>query len=308
MHGHDASNDPVLRSHDHARSARPTALMKALLLTGSFLVVEVIGGLITGSLALLSDAAHMFTDTAALAITLAAVKIAERPADSRRTFGYQRFEILAASVNAILLFVVALYILYEGFHRFLEPPKIQSIGMLVVAVAGLIVNLLAMRILAAGQQDSVNIRGAYLEVWSDTLGSLGVIGAAMGLWLTGWSWIDTVVAIGIGLWVLPRAWSLLMETVNILLEGVPRGLDLESIAQTVRANPGVVDLHDLHVWALTSDQPSLSAHVVMQERADPDAVRASTGRALAEKFNILHVTLQIERVDCRTQTQHGQTH
>lgn len=308
MQGQDASNGTELRSHDHARTARPAALLKALLLTGTFLVVEVVGGFVTGSLALLSDAAHMFTDTAALAIAFAAVKIGQRPADSRRTFGYQRFEILAASVNAILLFAVALYIIYEGFHRFVEPPKIQSIGMLAVAAAGLVVNLLAMRILATGQRDSVNIRGAYLEVWSDMLGSLGVIGAAVGLWLTGWTWIDTVVAIGIGLWVLPRAWSLLKETTNVLLEGVPKGLDLDSIAQEMRGARGLADLHDLHVWALTSDQPSLSAHLVLREGADPDTVRVEVERVLADRFHIHHVTLQTERVDCRSRQGQGQTH
>ncbi len=217
-------------AHDHGRDANPAALTKALILTGAFLVVEVVGGILTGSLALLSDAAHMFTDTAALAIALAAIRIGERPADSRRTFGYQRFEILAAAVNAALLLGVALYILYEGYRRFVAPPQIQSFGMLAIAVVGLAVNLAAMRILAPQQERSVNVRGAYLEVWSDALGSLGVILAAVVLWLTGWAWVDTLVAVGIGLWVLPRAWSLLRETTNVLLEGVPKGIDLDEVA------------------------------------------------------------------------------
>ena len=298
MHDHPSPRSQA-HDHDHARGAKPAALAKALALTGTFLVVEVVGGLLTGSLALLSDAAHMFTDTAALAIALAAVKIAERPADHRRTFGYQRFEILAASVNAILLFIVALYIIYEGWRRLVDPPQIQSLGMLAIAVVGLVVNLLAMRVLSAGQSNDVNIRGAYLEVWSDMLGSVGVIAAAVVLWLTGWTWVDTLVAIGIGLWVLPRAWSLLKETVNVLLEGVPKGLDVQAIEAAMAGMGGVGGLHDLHVWALTSDQPSLSAHLVLTDGAVADDVRVAVAAMLGERFDIHHVTLQTERIDCR---------
>jgi cobalt-zinc-cadmium efflux system protein len=286
--------------HHHARGANPAALRKVLALTGAFLVVEVAGGLLTGSLALLSDAAHMFTDTAALAIALAAARIAERPADSRRTFGYQRFEILAATVNAVLLFGVALYILAEGYRRVVEPPEIRPLGVVAIAALGLGVNLVAMRILSVGQAHSVNMRGAYLEVWSDALASVGVLAGALILWLTGWTWIDTAVAVGIGLWVLPRAWSLLKETVNVLLEGVPEGLELEAVAAAIASTPGVADVHDLHIWALTSNAPSLSAHVVVRDGADTDAVRVAVADALADRFHIHHVTLQTERVDCRT--------
>jgi cobalt-zinc-cadmium efflux system protein len=288
-------------AHDHRRDANPAALTKALALTGAFLVVEVIGGILTGSLALLSDAAHMFTDTAALAIALAAIRIGERPADTRRTFGYQRFEILAATVNAVLLLGVALFILYEGYRRLVEPAQIQSLGMLAIAVLGLAVNLAAMRVLAPRQERSLNVRGAYLEVWSDALGSLGVILAAVVIWLTGWAWVDTLVAAGIGLWVLPRAWSLLSETTNVLLEGVPEGIDLEEVAGTIASTAGVANVHDLHVWALTSDVPSLSAHLVVHDGADADAVRMAVAEALARRFGIHHATLQTERVDCRTQ-------
>ena len=296
------SAEQTAHAHDRGLDANPRALSKALALTGAFLVVEVIGGILTGSLALLSDAAHMFTDTAALAIALAAIKVGERPADARRTFGYRRFEVLAATANAVLLFAVALYILHEGYRRFVEPSQIQSLGMLAIAVLGLGVNLAAMRILSGGREKSVNVRGAYLEVWSDMLGSLGVILAAVALWLTGWAWVDTIVALGIGLWVLPRAWSLLAETVNVLLEGVPRGIDLDEVASLMGSTAGVAGVHDLHVWALTSDVPSLSAHVVLQTGADADAVRMSVTEALADRFAIRHVTLQTERIDCRAQT------
>ncbi len=295
--------------HDHAggRAASERSLKLALALTGTFLVAEVIGGIVTGSLALISDAAHMLTDTIGLAIALAAIKIAARPADSRRTFGYQRFEILAAAFNAILLFAVAGYILYEGVKRFFEPPQVQTFGMLVIATLGLAVNLVAMRLLNAGKDSSLNVKGAYLEVWSDLLGSLGVIGAAIAMWLTGWIWIDALVAIGIGLWVLPRTWTLLKETTNVLLEGVPDGIDLEAVAKALKSVSGVRDLHDLHVWALTSDNPSLSAHLVAADDANGRSIREAAAAMLQREFHIAHVTLQIEHQDCRSNTSTNET-
>lgn len=285
--------------HQHAdpRTANTRALSIALALTGTFLIAEVVGGLITGSLALISDAMHMLTDTFGLAVALLAIKIGARAADSRRTFGYQRLEILAAAFNAVLLFVVALYILYEGYKRLVEPEEIQSLGMLAIAVIGLVVNLISMRLLSAGASSSLNVKGAYLEVWSDMLGSVGVIAAAAIIWVTGWAWVDAIVAVGIGLWVLPRAWTLLSETTNILLEGVPEGLDLDEISAALLKSDGVSGVHDLHVWALTADSPSLSAHLVTA--GDPEAVRSAVTRMLADRFDISHVTLQIEARDCR---------
>ena len=292
--------------HSSGRTANARAMTIALALTGTFLVAEVIGGILTGSLALISDAAHMLTDTVGLAIALAAIKIGERPADSRRTFGYQRFEILAAAFNAIILFAVAGYILYEGYKRFIEPPQVQFGGMLVVALLGLVVNLIAMRLLDAGKQTSLNVKGAYLEVWSDMLGSLGVIAAAIIIWLTGWVWVDALVAIGIGLWVLPRTWGLLKETVNVLLEGVPEGVDLEAVATALKSVPGVRDIHDLHIWALSSDSPSLSAHLVLAEGGDGEPVRRAASDVLDQRFHITHVTLQTEASDCRQEREkHG---
>lgn len=190
--------------HNHGAGASTKRLAIALGLTTTFLVAELVGAFVFGSLALLSDAAHMFTDSAALAIALAAVKIGQRPPDDQRTFGYRRFEILAAAFNAILLFVVAGYVLIEGIGRFFEPRPVESVGMLIVASVGLIVNLISMRILAGSKEDSLNVKGAYLEVWADMLGSLGVIAAAIAIYFTKLDWIDPVVAIAIGLWVLPR--------------------------------------------------------------------------------------------------------
>lgn len=312
MHEHEphatGTHSHAGHDHDHTRDAKPAQLAKALAITGCFLVVEVAGGILTGSLALLSDAAHMFTDTAALAIALTAVQLARMPPDTRRTFGYQRFEIIAAALNAVMLFCVALYILFEAYQRFLAPPQIKSIGMLVVAAIGLLANLVAMRVLFAGKDSDVNMRGAYLEVWSDMLGSLGVLLAAAVVWVSGWTVVDTLTAVGIGLWVLPRAWSLLGETVNVLLEGVPRGIDLAELADAIGAAPGVAGLHDLHVWALTSNQTSLSAHLVLTPGVDPDNVRMDVTRMLAMKFAIRHVTLQTEGVDCRTLAVPGVVH
>lgn len=271
----------------------------ALLLTGTFLIAEVAGGILTGSLALISDAAHMLTDAVGLAIALAAIRIGQLPPDSRRTFGYQRFEILAAAFNALLLFAVGAYILWEGYRRFFAPPEIQSVAMLAVAAFGLVINLVAMRLLSAGESSSLNMRGAYLEVWSDLLGSIGVIAAAATIWLTGWTWIDAVVAIGIGLWVLPRTWELLRKTLNVLLEGVPESIDIEAVASALRSLPGVEDIHDLHVWALTSDSPSLSAHLVRSGAAKAEQVLADAAAMLSDRFKIRHVTLQVEPNDCR---------
>ena len=197
--------------HSHAIPAtgNERALWMALGLTSTFLIAEVIAGVVFQSLALLADAAHMFTDAAALAIAVAAVRIARRPADAKRTYGYHRFEILAAALNAVLLFGVALYILYEAYRRFNAPAEVQPLGMLVVATLGLAVNLLSMRFLQSGKDTSLNVKGAYLEVWADMLGSIGVIVAALVIRFTGWAWVDTLVAVGIGLWVLPRTWVLL---------------------------------------------------------------------------------------------------
>lgn len=293
--------------HDHGASHTSAgALTKALVLTGSFMVLEVVAGLLTGSLALISDAAHMFTDTAGLGIALAAIKIGQKPADSRRTFGYQRFEILAAALNAVLLFGVAAYIMIEGYQRLVTPHDIKAGPMLAVAFAGLIVNLISMRLLGGGKDANLNMKGAYLEVWSDMLGSIGVMFAAVIIMLTGWTSVDAIVAVAIGLWVLPRTWTLFKETINVLLEGVPEGVDLDAVATGLRATPGVRDIHDLHVWALTSGSTSLSVHLVLAEGADGDVTRVGARSMLAERFHITHVTLQTERVDCRQgQDHHG---
>lgn len=287
--------------HSHAipGSQNERALRLALLLTTTFLIAEVIAGFLTGSLALISDAAHMFTDAAALAIALVAVRIGKRPADSRRTFGYYRFEILAAAFNAILLFLVAIYILFEAYQRLKSPPEIQSTGMLIVAVMGLVINLVSMRLLSGGKEHSLNVKGAYLEVWSDMLGSIGVIAGALIIRFTGWSWVDSLVAVAIGLWVLPRTWLLLKESLNVLLEGVPEGIGLDQVQQAILAVPGVQSLHDLHVWTISSGKVSLTVHVVCDaEETTNDRLLASIRLMLAKQFDIHHSTVQLEHEPC----------
>ncbi|ANK13239.1 cation diffusion facilitator family transporter [Erythrobacter neustonensis] len=294
-HDHGAGGH---QGHSHGAGASTRRLAIALGLTTTLLIAELVGAIVFDSLALLSDAAHMVTDSAALAIALAAVKIGQRPPDDQRTFGYRRFEILAAAFNAILLFAVAGYILIEGIGRFFAPQPVGSVGMLIVATLGLLVNVIAMRILAGGKEDSLNLKGAYLEVWADMLGSLGVIGAAIAIYFTGLNWIDPVVAIAIGLWVLPRTWILLRDTTHILLQGVPRGFDLQAIRGAMGEIRGVSGVHDLHLWSVAGYDASLTAHVAIGDTEDADTVRRDVAKMLEARFAINHVTIQTEAVPC----------
>jgi len=298
MHpGHSHSHSD---GHSHGAGANERSLLIALGLTTTFLVVEVVAGVLTQSLALISDAAHMFTDTAALAIALVAVRMGKRAADAKRTFGYHRFEILAAAFNAMLLFGVAVYIGLEAYHRWRSPPDVQSTGMLVVALLGMAVNLASMKMLAGGKDASLNIKGAYLEAWSDMLGSLGVVVGALVIMFTGWLWVDSAVAVLIALWVLPRTWSLLRASVNILLEGVPEGIALAEVREALLTVPGVTSIHDLHVWALTSGKVSLTVHVVNAPAVNAEtAILPEVRRRLAGRFGITHVTVQCELEPCR---------
>ena len=294
--------------HDHSHAVvtegNAKKLTFALALTSSFLIIEVIAGFMTQSLALLSDAAHMFTDAAALAIALVAIKIGKLPADDKRTFGYQRFEILAALFNAMMLFMVAIYILFEAYQRFNHPPEIQSMGMMIVAVIGLIINLISMKILFSSAQDSLNVKGAYLEVLSDAIGSVGVkIGGAI-IYFTGWMWIDTLIAVLIGFWVLPRTWVLLKQSINILLEGVPEEIDIEKLRNDLLALQGVENIHQLKVWAITSKNVHLTVHLYVPQ-ADRKLLYQEAMEMLSHAHGITEMTLQIEDDDCHL---HSHTH
>ena len=294
--------------HDHGtgeiQHERP--LWWAFGLTAAFLIAEVAGGLVTNSLALLSDAAHMATDVIALAISLFAVRLSRRPPDARRTYGYARMEALGAMVNGGLLFVVAGYILWEAIGRFRHPPEVASTGMMVIASIGLVINLISMRLLKAGSGTSLNVKGAYLEVWSDMLGSIGVLIGALIIKFTGWTVADPIIAVLIGLWVLPRTWTLLREAMQVLMQGVPAGMELDEVRAMMLKHPGVIEVHDLHAWALGSKEPILTAHVVLREGiADAEQVRLSLAAALEERFNVHHATLQVERMPCNERHGHA---
>ena len=293
--------------HDHGggevKHEKP--LWWALGLTATFLVAEVIGGLLTNSLALLSDAAHMATDVIALTISLIAVRLSRRPPDAKRTYGYARMEAIGAMVNGGMLFLVAGYILWEAVGRFSEPPSVASTGMLVIAALGLVINLIAMRLLKAGSGESLNVKGAYLEVWADMLGSVGVIIGALIIQFTGFYIADPIIAVLIGLWVLPRTWTLLRAAGQVLMQGVPDGLDLEAVRAMMLSHPSVEAIHDVHAWALASKEPILTAHIVLDAPTeDIDQVRRTLAAALDEQFGIAHATLQVERFACTTETFH----
>ena len=293
--------------HDHGTGEikHEQSLWWAFGLTAAFLIAEVIGGLITNSLALLSDAAHMGTDVIALAISLFAVRLSRRPPDAKRTYGYARMEAIGAMINGGLLFLVAGYILWEAVGRFRDPPEVASTGMLVIAAIGLVINLISMRLLKAGSGTSLNVRGAYLEVWSDMLGSIGVILGAVVIKFTGWKVADPIIAVLIGLWVLPRTWTLLREAGQVLMQGVPHGLELDEVRTMMLSHPNVIAVHDLHAWALGSKEPILTAHVVLRDGdVDAEQVRLSLAAALEERFNIHHATLQVERTACDAEHVH----
>ncbi|NLW97229.1 cation diffusion facilitator family transporter [Luteimonas wenzhouensis] len=288
--------------HEHASAAsirheRP--LWWALALIVLFAGVEAAAAFATNSLALLSDAVHMVTDAFALGVALVAVRLGRRPPDARRSFGYVRAEAMGALLNGLLLFVLSGYILWEAAHRFLAPPAVASLGMLVVGVAGLLVNLVAMRLLHAGSEESLNVKGAYLEVWADMIGSLGVVAGAVVIHFTGWRLADPLIAAAIGLWVLPRAWALVRQAGNVLMMGVPDGIDLEEVHRALAGLPGVDDVHDLHVWALASRQAAMTAHLVVDEEVDAHALRHVAVEMLAARFGIGHATLQVESDPCQ---------
>ncbi|MBI3198025.1 MAG: cation transporter, partial [Rhodospirillales bacterium] len=269
-------------------------LQWALGLTASFVGVEVVGGLLTGSLALLADAAHMLTDVAGLALALLAIRFAERPATPGKTYGYVRMEVLSALANAVVLLLLTVYILYEAYQRFRDPPEILSGPMLAVAVAGLVVNLISMKLLMAGASESLNVKGAYFEALGDMLGSLGVIVAALIVMFTGWTLADPVVGAGIGLFIVPRTWVLLKQVVHILMEGTPPEVDLALLEKRLLDIDGVTAVHDLHVWTITSGLDAMSCHLVVADMARARETLAAACEAMKSGFGLTHTTIQIE--------------
>ena len=287
--------------HGLARSAggrnkRNLAVVFAL--TTLYLMVEVVGGFWTGSLALLADAGHMLTDVAGVGLALLAIWFAERPATPERTYGYYRFEILAALTNAIVLIGISLYILYEAYLRFFRPPEVESGLMLGVAAVGLVVNIIGIRILRAGSKESLNMKGAYFEVLSDMLTSIGVIIAGLIMLTTGWYYADPLISAGIGLFILPRTWLLLRDAVGVLLEGTPSDVNLTALREGIEKVPGVSGVHDLHVWSLTSGVNALSVHAVRDEAALHDDVLVAIQKLVTTEFKIAHATIQVESKGC----------
>jgi cobalt-zinc-cadmium efflux system protein len=280
--------------HSHSAAGGRARLQLVFLLTAAYTLVEFGGALFTGSLALLADAGHMFTDVFALGLALFAIWLTQRPADTRRTFGYYRAEILAAALNAVLLFGISGYILYEAWQRFQNPPEVQSLPMLVIAALGLLVNLAGVWLLGGHSGESLNVRAAFLELAADLLGSLGVIIAAAIMYFTGWRYADPLFSALIGLFIIPRTWHVLREALDVLLEAVPSHINLPEIRRALTEAPGAVSAHDLHVWTITSGYVSLSAHVVVEGDACASDVLTGLNTILRERFDIDHTTIQIE--------------
>lgn len=287
--------------HGHSHTSAVSAasrhrkpLVIAFVLTAIYMVVEFAVGFSVNSLALISDAAHMGTDVLGLGMALAAITLASRAATSQRTYGFYRLEVLAALANGILLFAVAGYVLFEAIQRFANPPEVPGLPLLAVAVVGLLVNLVSFRLLLQGSKESINIKGAYLEVWGDLLGSVGVILAALILYTTGWQYADPIVGVGIGLFILPRTWKLTRQALRILMEAAPSHIDVEDVRRRIGELDGVAAVHDLHVWTITSGMENASGHVVLERGADFQDVLETVLKVLREEFHIAHSTIQCE--------------
>lgn len=267
-------------------------------MTASYLIIEVIVGFISNSLALLSDAAHMLTDVGGQALALFAIWMTSRPRNNRKTYGYYRVEILSALTNALVLIFISALILFEAWERFKNPPAVAGIPMLIVAFCGLIINLISMKMLSAGSKESINIKGAFLEVVSDMLSSVAVIIAGVVILATNWLYIDPIMSALIGLFILPRTFNLLKESVDILLEAVPVDIDYGAVEKYILERPGVKSLHDLHIWTITSGITALSSHIIMKEETSFSQINdvvSDIKLYLNSEFKIEHTTIEVHR-------------
>ena len=286
-------------AHPHEHDAgwgSARALLLALVATAGYTVVEVVAGLLTGSLALLADAAHMLSDNVSIALALVAIVLSRRPSTPRRTYGFKRAEVLAALANGVALVVLALWIFYEAVQRFGDPPEVLGGWMLAVGALGIGVNVGAGGILIRGRGESLNVEAAFRHVLADLLGSLGVVAAALVIVVTGWVEADPLVSVVIGVLVLASSWTILRDSTSILLEAAPRGIDTRAVGERLAAAPGVVEVHDLHIWTITSGFPALSAHVLVGRGEDCDARRRELEQVLSGEFGIEHTTLQVDHV------------
>lgn len=278
----------------HISSDNSKKLKLALAITACWFVIEMGGGIYSNSLALIADAAHMLTDLAALGLSLFALKIATRPATHQKTYGYLRAEILAALANGIFLILVGLFIFYESYRRFVSPPEIKGLPMLIVAATGLMANLATAGVLYKSRTHNLNLRGAFLHVLGDTLGSIGAIVAGVVILIWQWRLADPIVSIVVGCLVLFSSYELVRESVDILLEGTPRHLKIPQILKDLGSVKSVVSVHDLHVWAITSEVPAMSCHVVLKSSEDAGSALTALSRLMREKYGIEHTTIQIE--------------
>lgn len=288
-HGHGHRHDSHAGSDDHAR---PLALTLALI--AGYMIAEVVGGLLSGSLALLADAGHMLSDAGALATSLFALRISRRPASVTHTFGYRRAEILAAVANAAVLIAIAGYVVYEAIRRIGAPPPVDGPVMLGIAAGGLAVNLAALWILHAGKSASINIHGAWLHVLSDTLGSVGAIVAGVLITVWGWTWADPVISIVIGALVVSSAWMLMKETVSVLMQAVPARIDLRALEQALTSIEGVLAVHDMHVWSVTRGRDVMSAHLTIEVDCDRSRIAGEVQARLRDQFHLRHSTIQLD--------------
>jgi len=286
----------VAHTHDEVRQENRRALAFALAITASYTIAEVVGGVLTGSLALLADAAHMLSDNVSIAVALLAVWLAGKPATPERTYGYKRAEVLAALANGVTLVALSIWIFYEAFRRFDDPPEVLGGWMLAIGLVGIGVNVAAGAILYGARTGSLNVEAAFRHVSADLLGSLGVVAAAVVILVTGWLEADPLVSVLIGVLVLASSWSILRDSATILLEASPRGIDTRAVGETLARAPGVVEVHDLHIWTITSGFPALSAHVLVGSGEDCHARRRELEKLLRDEFGIEHTTLQVDHV------------
>ncbi len=289
----------------HPRTATRRALGIALALAAGYVVVEVVGAWWTGSLALLADAGHMLSDVAALALALFASWVASRPAGPRWTYGRLRAEVLAALVQGTALFLVAALIVREAVYRFADPPAVAGAGLFAVASGGLLVNAIALLVLRSGDRDNLNLRGAWLHVLSDALGSVGAMAAGLAVWLFDWRLADPVASVAISGLVVASAWALLRDVVNVLMEAAPRHLDVDGIRAALREVDGVSEVHDLHVWSVGSTEVSLSCHLVVPEDGRSTPLLQRVYAMLGAEFGITHATIQVEPPDFAHETPHS---
>ncbi|TLS38166.1 cation diffusion facilitator family transporter [Pseudalkalibacillus caeni] len=281
--------------NDSSHSANKKALKISFIFITVFMVVEMAGGFITNSLALLSDASHMLSDSVALGLSLLAFKLGEKRADPAKTFGYKRFEILAAFFNGVALLGISLYIFWEAYHRFLSPPDVASTGMLIIAIIGLLVNLFVAWILLKGDtSENINLRSAYLHVLGDILGSIGAIVAALLIMFLGWSYADPIASILVSVLVLISGWRVTKDSVHVLMEGSPPNVEVDKIQVALEKIKGVVSVHDIHVWTITSGFPSLTCHLVVEPSQDRDEILENAVELLEQEFDVNHSTIQME--------------